>query len=132
MSRSTPMLACALLVAGCATPHPAVVSAPRHDHADRTRVLSRQAPSLLQGESLQSASLASQLAEYELARRGVDCDGRRLAVSYCEGVYTVSFHALDRESRVETYTVDIRASDSRILRVTATSRSTEAKKRTGA
>ena len=117
MSRSVVIAFSLIQVTGCATLQP-----PGNDQTARTTVLTSEAPSLLQGEPLKNAELARYLAEYELARRGLDCRTSRVAVSFCDGVYTVRFRAVDRESPVEKYTVEINASDSRILRMTVTNR----------
>lgn len=109
--KSIPLLVIAVcLVAGCA-------STPQVKQAGPAIVMASRIPSLLQGQPLTNAELASYLAEYELARQGVDCRNDRMTVSFCEGIYTVAFHPADRASPIEKYVVEIDAGDSTIVRM---------------
>jgi len=75
-------------------------------------------PSFVLGDHITSAELASDIAEYVLAEKGIDCRSQKRKVSFCEGVYTVAFFSgLERPAK--KYTVDIDADTSRILSVIA-------------
>ena len=77
-----------------------------------------ETPSFVLGDPIFSAELASDIAEYVLAQKGIDCRNQRRKVSFFEGVYTVAFFSgLERPEK--KYTVDIDADTSRILSVTA-------------
>jgi len=116
MSRTILILVVTCLMAGCATIPPA--PPPEREPQDLAIVIDRLVPSLLQGQPLKNAELASYLAEYELTRRGIDCRENQITVSYCEGIYTVAFLPEDPGSQVEKYTVEINERDSTILRMT--------------
>ena len=130
MSRSVLMFVAIFLAGGCATVQKAPSEALSQEPPDPTIVMASEVPSLLQGEPLRNAQLASYLAEYELTRRGADCRANRITISYCEGVYTVAFHSVERNDPIEKYTVEIDANNSTILRMTRTKRGA-ASKQTG-
>jgi hypothetical protein len=75
-----------------------------------------ETPSFVLGDPISNAELASDIAEYVLARKGFDCRGRKQTVSFSEGVYTVKFYS-PREQSDKIYIVDLDADTSRILSV---------------
>ncbi len=65
-----------------------------------------------------STSFAIRLAELALKERGVvDCDKRSVAISFCDGVYSVTFEKPEDSVFSKDYVVDINADTSRIIRV---------------
>ncbi len=69
-------------------------------------------------EPVYSTSFAIRLAELALKEAGaMDCHRRDVAVSYCDGVYTVTFERPPAKVMVKDYRVAIEADTSRILQV---------------
>lgn len=69
-------------------------------------------------EPVYSTSFAIRLAELALREQGVtDCQRRNVAVSYCDGIYTVTFERPPDKVVAKDYAVGIEAETSRIVRV---------------
>lgn len=69
-------------------------------------------------EPVYSTSFAIRLAELALREQGVtDCQRRNVAVSYCDGIYTVTFERPEDRVMAKDYAVDIESDTSRIVRV---------------
>ena len=69
-------------------------------------------------EPVYSTSFAIRLAELALKEQGVqDCQRRNVAVSYCDGFYTVTFERPPNKVQAKDYAVDIEAETSRIVKV---------------
>ncbi len=67
-----------------------------------------------------STSFAIHLAELALKERGImDCSRRSVAVSYCDGVYSVTFEKPEDVVLAKDYIVEINADTSRIMNVDA-------------
>ena len=65
-----------------------------------------------------STSFAIRLAELALKERGVmDCEKRSVAISFCDGVYSVTFERPDDVVFAKDYVVEISADTSRIIRI---------------
>ena len=69
------------------------------------------------GEPIYSTSVAIYLAELALKREGVDFKDRNMAVSFCDGVYTVTFEKPHDRPLTCDYTVAINANNSEIIDV---------------
>jgi hypothetical protein len=101
------------LVGGCSG-----LTATRPQQAEQEVVpLAATTPGFIQGQAIDSASIASTLAELVLAQQGVDTRGRQVKISYFEGVYSVVF-ARSADEKLDCYTVEIAAADSKVLKVT--------------
>jgi len=87
--------------------------------AEVTTVILSITPSFIQGDRVYHAEMAKDIAEYVLAKEGVDCRDLEARISFCDGIYTVAFC---REGRQLTdhYLVDIDADTSKILSVKKT------------
>ncbi len=69
-------------------------------------------------EPVYSTSFAIRLAELALKEQGVtDCGTRNVAVSFCDGIYTVTFERPSDRVMAKDYAVDIESDTSRIVRV---------------
>lgn len=65
-----------------------------------------------------STSFAIRLAELALKDRGItDCEKRSVAISFCDGVYSVTFERPEDVVFAKDYVVQISADTSRILSV---------------
>jgi hypothetical protein len=72
------------------------------------------------GEPIYSTSVAIRMAELILKERGLSFDDRSVLVSFCEGVYTVTFERPSGQPASCDYRVEIDAENSRILKVVTT------------
>jgi hypothetical protein len=115
MSRLAIIMTVLLFSGGCANVKPVVSKQP----VEVTTMIRSVTPAFLQGERVYHAEMARDIAEYVLATEGVDCRGLEARVSFCEGIYTVSFR---RESPYLTalYSVDIEAHTSKIMGIMKT------------
>lgn len=109
MGRLTPLIGTLLLV-WCCTP----VNRNIGENREISTLLPCVTPPFLLGDPVSSAELASDIAEYVLAKKGFDCRRRKARVSFCDGVYTVKFLSGGGRPDV-TYVVDIDADTSRVL-----------------
>ena len=105
-----------ILVAGCST-----FNTNTKDAAEVFTVIPCETPPFIQGDPVYHAEMAIDIAEYVLAKKGIDCLDHRTSVSFCEGVYTVAFISGKKQPESK-YTVDIDAGTSRILSVKQTTR----------
>jgi len=106
MFRITVSIMGVMLVLGCvATPE-------RHEQVTNLKV---GKPGLESGQPLNSPELAAMLAELVLVEQGHDCSDCRSAISFCEGIYTITF---SNRAGAGRYQVNIDARNSRILKVT--------------
>ena len=71
----------------------------------------------LKPEPVYSTSVAINLAELAMKGAGVDFKRRNVAVSFCDGVYTVTFERPETDAISCDFTVDIDANSSRVLKV---------------
>ncbi len=69
------------------------------------------------GDPVYSTSFAIELARLTLREAGVECEERGVQVTYFEGVYTVCFPRPEGDRHAADYTVDIRETDSRVLKI---------------
>lgn len=111
MLRLVTILTVLMLAGGCAAVK-SNVSAP----VEFITVIPSITPSFIQGDRIYHAGMAKDIAEYVLAKEGVDCRDLEARVSFCDGIYMVAFC---REGRQITdhYVVDIDAGTSKILSV---------------
>ena len=72
------------------------------------------------GEPIYSTSVAIRMAELLLRERGLSYEDRSVMVSFCEGVYTVTFEKPPDEPMSCDYQVEIDADTSKVLKVTTT------------
>lgn len=72
------------------------------------------------GEPIYSTSVAIRMAELILKERGLSFDDRSVLVSFCEGVYTVTFEKPSDQPAGCDYRVEINAENSKILKVVTT------------
>ena len=72
------------------------------------------------GEPIYSTSVAIRMAELLLRERGLSCESRSVMVSFCEGVYTVTFEKPPDEPMNCDYRVEIDANTSKVLKVVTT------------
>ena len=72
-----------------------------------------------QTEPVYSTSVAIRLAELTLKQMGIDSKERAVAVSYCDGMYTVTFRRPPEMVMAKDFVIDIDADTSRIIRVEA-------------
>lgn len=72
------------------------------------------------GEPIYSTSVAIRMAELILKERGLSFDDRSVLVSFCEGVYTVTFERPSDQPASCDYRVEIDAGNSKILKVVTT------------
>lgn len=114
MLRPVTMLTVLMLAGGCAAVKTSV-----SEPVEITTLIRSITPSFVQGERIYHAEMAKDIAEYVLAREGIDCRDLEARVSFCDGIYTVAF---SRESpqRTDHYSVDINADTSKILSVMKT------------
>jgi len=111
------LLICCLLpwLPGCAADDPSVVKVEVEVQKKSEAVVARGSS---KPEPVYSTSFAIRLAELTLKERGVkDCMRRNVAVSYCDGIYTVTFERPTDKVQAKDYLVDIEAETSRIVRV---------------
>jgi ribosome biogenesis SPOUT family RNA methylase Rps3 len=69
------------------------------------------------GEPIYSTSVAIRMAELILKERGLSFEERSVMVSFCEGVYTVTFEKPADQTTSCDYQVEIDADTSKILKV---------------
>jgi hypothetical protein len=69
------------------------------------------------GEPVYSTSYAIQLAKFVLKDRGLTHEDRAIQVSYCEGVYTVTFPRPETRAGEADFLVLIEEKTSRVLKV---------------
>ena len=72
------------------------------------------------GEPIYSTSVAIRMAELILKERGLSFEDRSVMVSFCEGVYTVTFERPTDQPTSCDYRVEIDADTSKILKVVTT------------
>lgn len=72
------------------------------------------------GEPIYSTSVAIRMAELILKERGLSFDDRSVLVSFCEGIYTVTFERPSDQPASCDYRVEIDAETSKILKVVTT------------
>lgn len=72
------------------------------------------------GEPIYSTSVAIRMAELILKERGLSFEDRSVMVSFCEGVYTVTFERPTDQPTSFDYRVEIDADTSKILKVVTT------------
>jgi hypothetical protein len=72
------------------------------------------------GEPIYSTSVAIRMAELLLKERGLSFEDRSVMVSFCEGVYTVTFERPADQPTNCDYRVEIDADTSKILKVVTT------------
>ena len=114
MLRQVTILTVLMLVGGCAA-----VTNNVSDSIEVTTVIPSITPSFIQGERVYHAGMAKDIAEYVLAKEGVDCRDLDARISFCDGIYTVAFRS-DRKHLSSSYRVDIAADTSKILSVRKT------------
>ncbi len=85
------------------------------ERPEKVTGLKVETPGLESGQPLNSPELAAMLAELVLVEQGHDCSDCRSAISFCEGIYTITF---SKQAGAGRYEVNIDASNSRILKVT--------------
>ncbi|MFN2164901.1 MAG: hypothetical protein ACK2U9_01415 [Anaerolineae bacterium] len=108
-------LALALILPACASDDPQVK---RVEVEVQTKGESLAAGSGLAPEPVRSTSLAIRMAELALREKGVeDADRRTVAVSYCDGIYTVTFERPEDQVKARDYVVEIDAATSHIVKV---------------
>jgi hypothetical protein len=114
MLRTVAIMTVITLAVGCAAVKPNV-----SEPIEITTVIPSITPTFIQGDRVYHAGMAKDIAEYVLAKEGVDCRNLKVQVSFCDGIYTVAFC---RESQRLTnhYSVDIDADTSKILSVKKT------------
>ena len=74
-------------------------------------------PEVGKGEPIYSTSVAIRLAELALKREGVDFSDRGVLVSFCEGVYTVTFEKPGNDISAIDFVVNIDADTSKVIKV---------------
>lgn len=72
------------------------------------------------GEPIYSTSVAIRMAELIMKERGLSFDDRSVLVSFCEGIYTVTFERPPDQPASCDYQVKIDAETSKILKVVTT------------
>ena len=72
------------------------------------------------GEPIYSTSVAIRMAELIMKERGLSFEDRSVLVSFCEGVYTVTFERPSDQPASCDYRVEIDADTSKILKVVTT------------
>ena len=72
-----------------------------------------------QTEPVYSTSVAIRLAELTLKQMGIDSKERTVLVSFCDGLYTVTFQRPPEMVMAKDFVIDIDADTSRIIRVQA-------------
>lgn len=72
------------------------------------------------GEPIYSTSVAIRMAELILKERGLSFEDRSVMVSFCEGVYTVTFERPVDQPTSCDYRIEIDADTSKILKVVTT------------
>jgi hypothetical protein len=82
-------------------------------HSVETEVVKSQD----RGEPIYSTSVAIRMAELILKERGLSFDDRSVLVSFCEGIYTVTFERPSDQPASSDYRVEIDAETSKILKV---------------
>jgi hypothetical protein len=80
--------------------------------------LKAETPLMVRGERLTSPELAATLAELVLVSQGHDCIGFRSSISFCEGVYKITFTPGQDSEAGKRYEVELDAANSEVLRVT--------------
>lgn len=114
MLRPVAILTMLMLAGGCAA-----VKSNISDPIEVTTVIPSITPSFIQGDRVYHAGMAKDIAEYVLAREGVDCRDLKARVSFCDGIYTVAF-CRESQRLTDHYLVDIDADNSKILSVKKT------------
>jgi hypothetical protein len=116
-----PVLIALSLLAVCACSKPADPNVIRVDPEVVPRNYS-SAPAATAGkpEPIYSTTLVIQLAELALKDRGVNIADRSVAVSFIDGVYTVTFAAPSDDATAVDYKVEVSAGTSKILKVQTT------------
>jgi len=104
---------CLWSLGGCATVNPTV--AEPSVEAELTR-FEAMTPAIVQGERIHTAQQAVYIADLVLAMQGVNMKGRQYKVSFCEGVYEVTFSPGHSDPNGH-YSVHIAAADSKVLSV---------------
>lgn len=70
-----------------------------------------------EGEAIYATSRAIDIAQYALQQKGVDYEERGVMVSFCDGIYTVTFERPHDAYDACDFKVDIDAENSKILAV---------------
>ena len=93
-------------------------SAPvRPDVEEKTVVAGSTSSTKYEGEPVTSSSIAIYIAEQALEARGLDFSGRNVSVSFCDGVYTITFEKPPEKVLAKDYVVNIDASTGRVVEV---------------
>lgn len=107
----------ALGLAGCSADDPNVKRV-EVEVVKKSEAVAHQARPSSKPEPVYSTSFAIRLAELALRESGIrDCERRNVAVSYCDGVYTVTFERPESVVGAQDYRVHIEAETSRIVKL---------------
>ena len=120
MKRLLPIvpIACALAWVGCAGDDPNVKGIKRVEVEVQSKTESLIPSFTGKSEPVYSTSFAMRLADLALREKGKrDHERRNVAVSYCDGIYTVTYERPENKVTAKDYVVDIDAGTSRILKV---------------
>jgi hypothetical protein len=101
------------LVAGCSAPQ-------ENPDVEVKSVETEVIKSGDRGVPIYSTSVAIRMAELILKERGLSFDDRSVLVSFCEGIYTVTFEKPSDQPIGCDYKVEIDADTSKILKVVTT------------
>jgi hypothetical protein len=102
-----------VVLTGCAAPQEKATT-------DVRRIEAEVVSSKNKGEPIYSTSVAIRMAELIMKERGLSYQDRSVMVSFCEGVYTVTFEKPSDETTSCDYKVEIDADTSKILKVVTT------------
>jgi hypothetical protein len=114
MLRLVAIVTVLMLAGGCAA-----VKQNVSDPIELITVVPSITPSFILGDRVYNAEMAKDIAEYILAKEGVDCRNLTVQVSFCDGIYTVAF-CEGKGSDSSSFSVDIDANNSKILAVKKT------------
>lgn len=104
------VFALVLPLGGCA-------GAPPNPDVVEKSVVARAGKSKYDGEPVTSSSIAIYLAELALREKGVEGGDRNVMVSFCDGIYTVTFERPPEKVLDHDYVVSIDAATSRVVEV---------------
>jgi hypothetical protein len=112
------LIACATAWAACASDVPNVKGVKRVEVEVQSKTESLVSSFTGKSESVYAASFAIRLADLALREKGLrDYARRNVVVSYCDGIYTVTYERPEDKMTAKDYVVDIDAGTSRILKV---------------
>ncbi|RME21188.1 MAG: hypothetical protein D6806_15115 [Deltaproteobacteria bacterium] len=100
-------------------PLAACSSAPVKEDVEEKTVVAGATTNKYEGEPVTSSSIAIYIAEQALEARGIDYSDRNVSVSFCDGVYTITFEKPPELVLAKDYLVNIDATTGRVIEVIA-------------